>query len=214
MNTNITNKVLRSSAHQQFLARAQREKNYNKRVRQGARANPFKLKATPNLHQVKNSPIKNNMISFVPKITPQGKGMMIGNTRMSLYTGSPPRKVRRRLASPNNNSISKNLRGNFKKMKMNSPPRKTLVKQLTPTSPLNSRALSSIDTRAIKPGIPEPVQLKRQSTAPTSPSYKKGGVGRKTGLARVHKGELVIPKARVAMVRRAIRMYKRRTSKK
>ena len=43
------------------------------------------------------------------------------------------------------------------------------------------------------------------------PSYARGGVVRATGLARLHKGELVIPLSQVAMVRRAIRMYKRRT---
>ncbi len=121
------------------------------------------------------------MITFVPEITPKGKGMMVGNTRVSLYTNSPPRRRKRRLTSP------KNLTGNFKKMKMNSPPRGTLTKQLTPKSPLQKGPFNS---------------------------YKKGGVVRKTGLARVHQGELVIPRAKVAMVRRAIRMYKRRTAKK
>ncbi len=32
------------------------------------------------------------------------------------------------------------------------------------------------------------------------PSYKKGGMVRRTGLARVHKGERVIPKSKVAKV--------------
>ena len=45
-------------------------------------------------------------------------------------------------------------------------------------------------------------------------SYKNGGVVRATGPAKLHKGELVIPKSQIAMVRRAIRMYKRRTSGK
>ena len=209
MRTNIT-KVLKSNMYQNFLRMAEKQTNFNKLPeRKKRQRNPFYTKPTPNLHQVAKSPIKNNTISFVPKITPQGKGMMIGNTRVSLYTNSPPRKVRRRLISSNNNNTSKNLRGNFKKMKMNSPPRKILVKQLTPTSPLNSRAL-------LAPGVPQGVEDNRKELKRKTGlnSYKKGGVVRKTGLARVHKGELVIPKPRVAMVRRAIRMYQRRTAKK
>lgn len=42
------------------------------------------------------------------------------------------------------------------------------------------------------------------------PEYKKGGMVRKTGMALVHKGELIIPSKKVAMVKKAIRMYKRR----
>lgn len=188
MSRNITKKVLESNSYEGFLSWARNQRNFNRLPEsKKRRLNPFYKRPTPNLHQVTKSPNKKNMISFVPEITPKGNGMMVGKTRVSLYTNTPPRKVKRRLISPNNNNTSKNLRGNFKKMKMNSPPRKALTKQLTPTSPLQKGPFNS---------------------------YKKGGVVRKTGLARVHRGELVIPRAKVAMVRRAIRMYKRRTAKK
>ena len=161
---------------------AERETNFIRLPeRKRRKINPFYKRPTANLHKVAKSPNKQNRISYVPKITPQGKGMVIGNTRTSIYTNSPPRKVRRRLNSP------KNLSRNFKKIRMNSPPRWTLTKQLTPTSPLEKGIFNS---------------------------YKKGGLVRKTGLARVHKGELVIPKSRVDLVRRAIRMYKRRKASK
>tara|TARA_R110002074_G_scaffold162897_1_gene321747 strand:+ start:50 stop:526 length:477 start_codon:yes stop_codon:yes gene_type:complete len=45
-------------------------------------------------------------------------------------------------------------------------------------------------------------------------SLKNGGTVRKTGLAYLHKGELVIPQNKVSMVKRAIAMYKRRTGLK
>lgn len=38
------------------------------------------------------------------------------------------------------------------------------------------------------------------------PSYKKGGKVRRTGLARVHKGERVIPKAKVKRVEKLMKM--------
>ena len=182
MSLNITKKVLESTNYKRFLSWAKNQRKFNSLPEsKKRRINPFYNRPTPNLHQITKSPNKKNMITFVPEITPKGKGMMIGNTRVSLYTNSPPSRRKRRLTSP------KNLTGNFKKMKMNSPPRGTLTKQLTPKSPLQKGPFNS---------------------------YKKGGVVRKTGLARVHRGELVIPRAKVAMVRRAIRMYKRRTAKK
>ena len=210
MSRNITKKVLESNSYEGFLSWARNQRNFNRLPEsKKRRLNPFYKRPTPNLHQFTKSPNKKNMISFVPEITPKGKGMMVGKTRVSLYTNTPPRKVKRRLTSPNNNNTSKNLRGKFKKMKMNSPPRGTLTKQLTPTSPLNSRALSS-------PRLPPGQEVNRNELKRKTGfnSYKKGGVVRKTGLARVHRGELVIPRAKVAMVRRAIRMYKHRTAKK
>jgi hypothetical protein len=38
------------------------------------------------------------------------------------------------------------------------------------------------------------------------PSYKKGGIIKATGLARVHKGERMIPKAKVAKVEKLMKM--------
>ena len=43
---------------------------------------------------------------------------------------------------------------------------------------------------------------------PVVPSYKRGGIVRKTGLARVHKGERVIPKHKVKKVERALKKKK------
>ena len=184
MNRNITNKVLKSNSYQEFLRMAARARNFNRLTeQQKRRINPFYTRPNPNLHKVTNSPNKENVILPTPKLTPQKQGVMLGNTRFSLYTASPLRKVKRRLTSPNNNT-SRNLNKNFKKIKIGYP---SMTKQNTPTSPLERGPFNS---------------------------YKKGGVVRKTGLARVHKGELVIPRAQVAMVRRAIRMYKRRTAKK
>lgn len=40
------------------------------------------------------------------------------------------------------------------------------------------------------------------------PSYKKGGKVRRTGLARVHKGERVIPKSKVKRVEKLMKMKK------
>lgn len=188
MNRNITNKVLKSNSYRGFLRWARNQRNFNMLPENRKRKiNPFYKIPTPNLHQVTNSPNKKNGISHTPKLTPQKQHVTLGHTRVSLYTASPPRKVKRHLTSPNNNNTSKNLSKNFKKIRMNSPPRGTLTKQKTPTSPLEKGPFNS---------------------------YKKGGVVRRTGLARVHKGELVIPRAQVAMVRRAIRMYKRRTARK
>jgi len=42
------------------------------------------------------------------------------------------------------------------------------------------------------------------STQP--PEYKKGGKIRKTGFAKLHKGELVIPASRVTSVEKAVKM--------
>ncbi len=50
---------------------------------------------------------------------------------------------------------------------------------------------------------PAPTPPSKPAPAPTStkvPSYKKGGMVRKTGLARLHKGERVVPKAKVGKV--------------
>ena len=43
-------------------------------------------------------------------------------------------------------------------------------------------------------------------------SYKRGGTVRKTGLARVHKGEVVIPRNKVKRVKRAMRKAGRKSS--
>lgn len=47
--------------------------------------------------------------------------------------------------------------------------------------------------------------LERRSTRDVPPSYKKGGKVKKTGLALVHKGEMVIPASRVASVVKAVK---------
>ena len=134
---NITNKVFNSNLYKNFMRMAERETNFIRLPdRKRRKINPFYKRPTANLHKVAKSPNKQNRISYVPKITPQGKGMMVGNTRVSLYTATPPRRVRRRLNSSNNNNTSKNLRKNFNKMKTNSPSRGTITKQLTPRSPL------------------------------------------------------------------------------
>ena len=44
----------------------------------------------------------------------------------------------------------------------------------------------------------------------TPPSYKKGGKVHKTGLARLHKGERVIPKSKVHKVEKAMRKVSRK----
>ena len=43
-------------------------------------------------------------------------------------------------------------------------------------------------------------------------SYKKGGTVRKTGLARLHKGEVVVPRNKVKRVKKAMRKAGRKGS--
>ena len=69
---------------------AERETNFIRLPdRKRRKINPFYKRPTANLHKVAKSPNKKNMISFVPEITPKGKGMMVGKTRVSLYTAYP-----------------------------------------------------------------------------------------------------------------------------
>ena len=49
-----------------------------------------------------------------------------------------------------------------------------------------------------------------QSIRPVS--YKRGGTVRKTGLARLHKGEVVVPRSKVKRVKKALRRAGRKGS--
>lgn len=50
-------------------------------------------------------------------------------------------------------------------------------------------------------------QPSKQSAPPKAPSYKKGGMVRKTGLAKLHAGEKVIPKKDVKRTEKAVKKY-------
>jgi hypothetical protein len=52
--------------------------------------------------------------------------------------------------------------------------------------------------------------VRQQEAAHAVPSYKRGGMVRKTGLARVHRGEIVVPRHRVKRAKRAMRRTGRR----
>lgn len=44
------------------------------------------------------------------------------------------------------------------------------------------------------------------------PNYRKGGKVKKTGPARLHKGEVVVPRGKVKKVKKAVRQMKKRKS--
>lgn len=46
--------------------------------------------------------------------------------------------------------------------------------------------------------------------ASETPSYRKGGMVKKTGLARLHRGEYVVPRNKVKRMKKAMRMKKTR----
>jgi len=56
-NTKNISHILKSSNYQQFLAMAQRERNFNRYSNnKKTRVNPLKPRATPNLHNVQRTP--------------------------------------------------------------------------------------------------------------------------------------------------------------
>lgn len=55
------------------------------------------------------------------------------------------------------------------------------------------------------PVVTAPMHKRRAHSEPKPPSYKQGGRVAKTGLALVHKGEVVVPVARVASVDKALK---------
>ena len=54
---------------------------------------------------------------------------------------------------------------------------------------------SAQSVRAVKAGGDVAVsKIQQQGGGGATPAYKKGGIVKKTGLAKVHKGELIIPR--------------------
>ena len=186
-NTKNISHILKSSNYQQFLAMAQRERNFNRYSNnKKTRVNPLKPRATPNLHNVQRTP--------PPKSPGQFNMTKAKNT-------------------PGGSRVLRSKRGLNYRLPMSGSPLpfeksyKRMKRTLSPHSPLN-----------ILGSNPERKQLinlfGNMNVNGKVNEYKKGGLVRKTGLALVHKGELVIPVNKVAEVRRALAMYKRRTSKK
>jgi hypothetical protein len=184
---NLTNKVLNSKSYTNFLAMAQRERNYNRYSNnKKQRVNPFKARATPNLHSVQRTP--------PPKSPGQFNMTKVKNT-------------------PGGSRVLRSKRGLNYRLPMSGSPlpfekdykRRKMQRTHSPKSPLQIGKV--MNTKEKK-------QLFAQFKNIEVKQYKKGGLVRKTGLALVHKGELVIPVNKVAEVRRALAMYKRRTSKK
>jgi hypothetical protein len=66
----------------------------------------------------------------------------------------------------------------------------------------------SLYTTAIPPPLPSPL------TPPRPPRYKKGGKIPKSGLYKLHKGEVVVPAHRVKTVDKALKKSKRKPLKK
>ena len=184
--TNISH-VLNSNSYKQFLAMAQRERNFNRYSNnKKTRVNPLKRRATTNLHSVQRTPPAKSPGQFnmtKVKNTPGGSRVLRSkrglNYRLPM-SGSPLpfEKTHKRL--------------------------KADERTYSPQSPFN----------LVGNNHPERKQLMNIFKNMQVNEYKKGGLVRKTGLALVHKGELVIPVNKVAHVRRALAMYKRRTSKK
>lgn len=53
--------------------------------------------------------------------------------------------------------------------------------------------------------VPRGTGIEKRRAISEPPSYKKGGLVAKTGMALVHKGEVVVPAARVASVDKALK---------
>lgn len=76
------------------------------------------------------------------------------------------------------------------------------------TTPTPTRRAGSLPSMANVPSVnprAEPNLNRRAGSLPPLPEYKKGGKVKKTGMAKVHKGEVVIPKARVEAVEKAVK---------
>lgn len=129
--TNLTH-LLNSKKYKKFLEGAERERYFNN----GPIGGRIGLRyATPELHIVKKSSPKRNVKQFVPKLTPGKRGLMIGNTRVNLFSGSPPVKKR---ARTNNNSNNNTKRPDRRRREYNTRKNKPRLKTpTTPTSPLN-----------------------------------------------------------------------------
>ena len=131
--TNLTH-LLNSKKYKKFLLGAERERYFNN----GPIGGRIGLRyATPELHIVKKSSPKRNVKQFVPKLTPGKRGLMIGNTRVNLFSGSPPVKKRARTHHPTNNN-SNTKRPDRRRREYNTRKNKPRLKTpTTPTSPLN-----------------------------------------------------------------------------
>jgi len=131
--TNLTH-LLNSKKYKKFLEGAERERYFNN----GPIGGRIGLRyATPELHIVKKSSPKRNVKQFVPKLTPGKRGLMIGNTRVNLFSGSPPVKKRARTNNNSNNNTKRQKAARAAKRRAEYNTRKNKPRLKTPTSPLN-----------------------------------------------------------------------------
>jgi hypothetical protein len=185
---NLTNKVLKSESYTKFLKNAADDRSFyalSDHKKKKERGLMYK-RPTPEMHEVQKTP--------PPKSPGQFNMTSVKNT-------------------PGGSRVVRSKRGLNYRLPMSGSPlpfekdykRRKMQRTHSPKSPLQIGKV--MNTKEKK-------QLFAQFKNIEVKQYKKGGLVRKTGLALVHKGELVIPVNKVAEVRRALAMYKRRTSKK